>query len=298
MKKLSILILCLVLLVGMVPFASAYSLPKIVDAANVLSNEQEEMLAQKAEQIAQKYGMDVVIVIVDSLGYKTAEQYADDYFDNKGYGIGTKFSGTLFLLSMEYRDWAISTCGDSIYALTDYGIELLFESCKDQLSKNNYYKAFDIYLDQIDGFYKAYKDGNPIDGYHDSDVDDYIIYDPNDSDGVVHYKEKPTARDMIRMVVVSLLIGLAIGGVTLYSLRSNMNTFAPQSNATSYIPFGGYRLTVRKDTHLYSNVSKIPRQTSSSSSSYSYSRSRHRGGGSSVHRSSSGRRHGGRSGKF
>lgn len=295
MKKLSILILCLLLVIGMIPFASAYSNPKIVDEAGVLTDGQEDALEEEAQRIANEYGMDVVIVIVWSLDGKTAEAYADDYFDYNDYGIGSKHSGTLFLLSLDYCDWAISTCGDSIYALTDYGIELLFESCKDQLSNDNYYKAFDIYLDQIEGFYQAYKDGNPIDGYHDSDVDDYIIYDPNDSAGVVHYKEKPTTGNIIRMVVISLLIGLAAGGITLYSLRSTMNTFAPQSNASSYIPDGGFRFTEKKDSHLYSNVSKIPRQSSSSSSS-SYSRSR--GGGSSIHRSSSGRRHGGRSGKF
>jgi uncharacterized protein len=270
-------------------------MPKIVDKYDLLTSAQEKALEEKAQEITQNHKMDVVIVVVWSLNGKTAEEYADDYFDNNGYGIGSKHSGTLFLLSMEYRDWAISTCGDSIYALTDYGIELLFESCKGYLSKDQYYKAFDVYLNQLDGFYRAYKEGNPIDGYHNRDVDDYIIYEPNNSAGTVHYRAKPTTWDMVRIIGISLVIGLVIGGIVLFSLRATMNTFAPQSNATSYIPAGGFRFTVRKDTHLYSNVSKVRRETSSSSSGgYSHSR----GGGSSIHRSSSGRSHGGRSGKF
>lgn len=292
MKRLLILILCLLLVCGMIPFSSAAS-PKVIDNAGLLTDSQRQKLEQKAQQIADEYDMDVVIVTVWSLNGKTAEAYADDYFDYNGYGIGRDFSGTLFLLSMEYRDWAISTSGDSIYALTDYGIELLFESCKDYLSDDNYYRAFDVYLDQLDGFYRAYEDGNPIDGYHDSDVDDYIIYDPNDSAGVVHYKEKPTTGDIIRMVVISLVIGLVIGGIVLYSLRKSMNTFTPQPNASSYIPSGGFRFTEKKDSHLYSNVSKIRRDSDSSGGS-----GRSFGGGSSIHRSSSGRSHGGRSGKF
>lgn len=295
MKKIIILTLCLLLIVGMIPQASASHPPRIVDGHNLLTDSQEQELEKKADRIAAKYKMDVVIVICWSLDGKTAEEYADDYFDYNDYGIGTAHSGTLFLLSMEYRDWAISTCGDSIYALTDYGIELLFESCKDYLSKAKYYTAFDVYLDQLDGFYHAYRDGNPIDGYHDADVDDYLIYDPNDSDGVLRYKEKPTTTDIIRMVLISLVIGLAIGGIVLYSLRKSMNTFTPQPNASSYIPNGGFRFTEKNDSHLYSNVSKILRQSSSSGG---YSSSRSRGGGSSIHRSSSGRRHGGRSGKF
>lgn len=294
MKRLVILILCLLLLMGMTPFASAYTSPRIVDKAGILSESQEVALEKKAQQIAEKYQMDVVIVIVQSLNGKTAEAYADDYFDYNGYGIGSNYSGTIFLLSMEYRDWAISTCGNSIYALTDYGIELLFESCKDDLSRNNYYKAFDIYLNQIDGFYRAYADGNPIDGYHDADVDDYIIYAPNASGGIVHYKYGRTGFDILRMVAISLAIGLVVGGLALRYLRNSMNTFAFQSNASSYIPNGGLRFTQKKDTLLYSNVSKI-RISSDSESSFG---GRSSGGGSSIHRSSSGRSHGGRSGKF
>ncbi len=291
MKKLLILILCMLLVCGMIPSALAES-PKIVDEAGLLTNSQRAQLEEKAQQIADKYDMDVVIVTVWSLDGKSAEEYADDYFDYNGYGIGSDFSGSLFLLSMEYRDWHISTCGNSIYALTDYGIERLFESCKGYLSDDNYYRAFDVYLDHLSGFYQAYQDGRPIDGYHDSDIDDYIIYDPNDSDGVVQYKEKPTTGDLIRMVVVGLLVGLAVGAVVLLIMRSKMNTFKPQRNASSYIPAGGYRLILRRDVFLYSNVTKTRRESSSGSGS------RSRGGGSSVHRSSSGRSHGGRGGKF
>lgn len=289
MKKILSLILCLLLAVGMIPFAQA-STPKVIDDAGLLTDSQRQKLEEKAQQIADEYDMDVVIVTVWSLNGKSAEAYADDYFDDNGYGIGSDYSGTLFLLSMKYRDWAISTCGDSIYALTDYGIELLFESCKDYLSDDDYYRAFDVYLDQLAGFYRAYEDGNPIDGYHNSDVDDYIIYDPNDSAGVLHYDQKPTTADLIRMVVIGVVVGLAIGALVLLVMRGSMNTFRPQRNASSYIPDGSFRLTQSRDVFLYSNVTKTRRESSSSGGS--------RGGGSSIHRSSSGRSHGGRSGKF
>lgn len=291
MKKLLILTLCLLLFVGMIPHSFASDPPKIVDHFDLLTETQEEDLEEKARKIADEYDMDVVIVIVWSLDGKSAEAYADDYFDYNGYGIGEDYSGTLFLLSMEYRDWAISTCGDSIYALTDYGIERLFESCKGYLSEDNYYKAFDVYLNQLDGYYRAYENGKPIDGYHNSDVDDYIIYDPNNTDGTVYYKRKPAVGDIVRMVVVGIAVGLAIGGLVLWGLRAGMNTFRAQRNASSYIPAGSFHMTQRRDVFLYSNVSKVRRQSSSGSG-------HSRGGGSSTHRSSSGRRHGGRSGKF
>ena len=141
------------------------------------------------------------------------------------------------------------------------------------------------------------EDGNPVDGFHDWDNDDYIIYDPNDSGGTVHYYPKPTAGDIIKMVLISLVAGLVAAAIFLGIMRANFNTFRQQSNASSYLGSQGFRLTRKQDTFLYSNVSKTLRETTSSSGGSS-SRSSFRGGGSSTHRSSSGRSHGGRSGKF
>jgi uncharacterized protein len=135
-----------------------------------------------------------------------------------------------------------------------------------------------------------------VDGNHDSDVDDYIIYDPNDSGGIVHYDPQPTAGDIVRMVLISLVIGIIAGAIVLAIMRGDMNTFRAQPNASNYIGSGGFRLSVRKDNFLNSKVSKTLRETTSSSSGGSSFSSR--GGGSSFHRSSSGRSHGGRSGKF
>lgn len=296
MKKLLTILLCAALLLCLCPAADASS-PKIVDQADLLTDSEEQMLEQKAQALADEYDMDVVIVTVWSLNGKSAEAYADDYFDYNGYGIGSDHSGILFLLSMEYRDWAISTCGESIYAMTDYCIETLFESIKSYLSRDNYYAAFDTYLTNLGYYFDAYEDGNPVDGFHDWDSDDYIIYDPNDSGGTVHYDPKPTAGDIIKMVLISLVAGLVAAAIFLGIMRFNANTFRQQPNASSYLGSQGFRLTRKQDTFLYSNVSKTLRETTSSSGGSS-SRSSFRGGGSSTHRSSSGRSHGGRSGKF
>jgi uncharacterized protein len=295
MKKLLSFLLCTALVLALIPGAAATT-PKIVDDANLLTTSEEQSLESIAQQLTDKYQMDVVIVTVDSIGFKSAEAYADDYFDYNGYGIGDDYSGMLFLLSMEYRDWAISTCGETIYALTDYGIETLFESIKGYLSNDNYYQAFYYYLLNLEYYFDAYRENRPVDGYHDSDVDDYIIYDPNDSGGIVHYDPHPTAGDIVRMVLISLVIGIIAGAIVLAIMRGDMNTFRAQPNASNYIGSGGFRLSVRKDNFLNSKVSKTLRETPSSSSGGSSFSSR--GGGSSFHSSSSGRSHGGRSGKF
>ena len=42
-------------------------------------------------------------------GGKTAEAYADDYYDYNGYGYGENDDGLLLLVSMGEREWAITT---------------------------------------------------------------------------------------------------------------------------------------------------------------------------------------------
>lgn len=291
MKKYLSILLCAAFLLCLAPHAMAQS-PKIVDDADLLSSSEEEKLEEKAQQLVDKYEMDVVIVTVWSLDGKSAQAYADDYFDYNGYGIGPDYSGVLFLLSMEYRDWAISTCGETIYALTDYGIETLFESCKSYLGNDQYYYAFDRYLDELPTYFDAYENGSPIDGFHYNDYDDYTIYDPDNSGETVYYDPQPDAADVVKMVLIALMIGIAAASVTLLIMRMNMNTFRQQSNATTYLPSGAFHLTHNQDVFLYSRVTKTRRDTDSSGGS------RRSGGGSSTHRSSSGRSHGGRSGKF
>ena len=85
--------------------------PLLVDDAGLLTEEESSALLNKLEDISQKYENEVGIVTVNSLGGKTAEAYADDYYDYNGYGYGENDDGLLLLISMGEREWAISTYG-------------------------------------------------------------------------------------------------------------------------------------------------------------------------------------------
>lgn len=286
MKKITSLFLCLILVAALaVPVLAAG--PKIVDRADLLTQDQKASLEAKAQAIADQYGMDVVIVTVYDTEGTDVTTYADDYYDENGYGIGPDYSGVLFLLSMEDRRWAISTCGDAIYALTDYGIEELFGYIRSDLGSNRFYEAFDTYLDRLPEFFQAYKDGSPIDGRPNQGGDGPGYIDPADRDNVVYYDPEPGAMDYIRIVAVALLIGAAVGGIAILIMRSQMNTARAQRTAGSYLVSGSYQLRRAQDIFLYSRVTKTPRPKSNSG-----------GGGSSTHSSSMGRSHGGRSGGF
>ena len=123
MKRILILLLCFVLICPLMTVQAA--MPKIIDDAGLLWYEEAELLESMAQDIVEEYGMDVVILTVNSTNGTYIETFADDFYDYNGYGIGEDASGVLLVLAMDTREWAISTCGDAIYAITDFGVQAL-----------------------------------------------------------------------------------------------------------------------------------------------------------------------------
>ena len=257
------------------PSVSAAGLPLIIDDAAILSSSEEASMTAEAEALQKQYGMDIVILTVDSLNGRTMEAFADDYYDSNGYGD----DGVILVLAMQEREWYISTCGDGIYALTDFGIGELGDGMLPYLSAGDYGEAFSVYLQSLPQYFDAFRSGTPIDGYADYSGDYYH----GAQEEIIYYEDSGPS------ILLSMIIGLIVAGITILIMRGSMNSKRPQSGAGSYIKSGSYHLRTQQDLFLYSNISKIRRQENNSSSG---------GGGSSVHRSGGGRRHGGGGGKF
>ena len=279
MKRIVTLLICFALLCPLMTVSAA--MPRIIDDANLLLYGEMSLLEEEANRIAEEYGMDVVILTVEDFYGVSAsiEVFADNFYDNNGYGIGENASGVLLVLSMDTREWAISTCGDAIYAITDFGIQALFEDMAPHLSEDNYFDAFDTYLEVLPYYFEAYENGTPIDGWAGNYQGPGSVESGTRED-VVYYTSEPP-------YWASPIIGAAIAGIVVLIMRSSMNTKRPQRSAAGYLNRDSYQLRRHQDIFLYSQVSKTRKQTQSSS-----------GGGSSVHHSSGGRSHGGGHGRF
>lgn len=282
-KRRFVFFMCLLLLFSLAAnaFAQESTLPLVIDGARLLDSIQEQSLEESAKALRDRYQMDVVILTLNSLDGKTPQEYADDFYDYYGYGIGEKKSGMLFLLSMQERDWYISTCGDAIYALTDYGIQQVGNAAVEYLSQGDYYSAFVVYLNTLESYLRAFQNGSPIDGYADYSGSYYH----GDREHVVYYNQPYTPNLMI-----SIGVGLLISTITLLCMRGAMNTKRVQRSASEYMVAGSYNLRTQRDIFLYSRVSKTRRESDSGGHGG--------GGGSSVHHSSGGHSHGGGGGKF
>lgn len=239
---------------------------RLVDAANLVSDEYEGDLRKRLDEISEKWQCNVVILTVYSHS-GPIQDYADDYFDYNGFGADYNDSGILFMLSMEDREWAISTKGKAIGAFTDYGQEHMVDNMLSDLGDGYYYSAFDTYIDTADRYLELYESGEP--------------YDVN--------SRKYTQDEFNTGLVICIILGFILAFLPLGVMISSLKTVHWNQSASGYQSHSGIHLNVHRDQYIRSSVTKtaIPKDNGRSS-----------GGGSSVHTSSSGGSHGGSHGHF
>lgn len=243
-------------------------LPRLVDKADLLSASEEEELLGLLDEISERQQVDVVVITTDTLEGYSAMAYADDIFDYCGYGFGANRDGVLLLVSMEDRDWWISTCGYGITAFTDAGIENLSEMFLPYLSDGDYFKAFKTYAEQCDNYITQAKVGEPYD--------------------VGNLPKAPF--NIGKVAGISVIAGLAVGLIVVLIMRGQLKSVRLKGSASDYTCPGSLRILDRHENFRTKTVTRIKKPEPSRSSGG--------GGGSSTHTSSSGTTHGGGGGKF
>lgn len=261
MKK-RILSLCALFLVLCLTCSAYAAEPgeRLVDDADLLTSQEEQYLRNRLNEISDQYNLDVVIVTIESLYGESAQSYADDYYDYNGY----RPDGILLLVSIQDRYWAISTTGYGITAFTDAGLAYLEDQFIDDLSDGAYSDAFQTFAQTCEELIIQAQSGRPYD--------------------VGNLPKAPF--QPVKSLLISLLIGLVAALIVTGIMAGQLKTVRPKGSATDYVRSGSMELTRSADLFLYRRVDRQRRQTSNSS------------GGSSVHTGSSGRSHGGRSGRF
>jgi uncharacterized protein len=243
-------------------------LPLLVDGADVLSGDEEASIAARLGEVSDEWDADVVVVSVESLGSRTATQFAEEFFfygpsredpsapasgGEAGYGRGAGRSGLFLVASMADRDWAIATHGEAIDVFTDARQDRIMSQVRPWMTGGDWGRAFREFADQAG---EAYRDD---------------------------------ARFPLAMVLlVALAAGLvgAFGPVTVW--RRQLKSVQPAVAAREYLDRGSVVLAGSSDRMVSQHTSVI--DTSSSSAGGR--------GGSSTHIGAGGSRFGGSSGKF
>ncbi|MCM1257700.1 MAG: TPM domain-containing protein [Roseburia sp.] len=241
---------------------------RLVDGADLLSASEEAELSDLLNEISERQQVDIVVVTADSLEGESPRDYADDFYDYNDYGFGEEKDGILFLISMEERDWYISTAGYGITAVTDAGLDYMSEEFLPYLSDGEYARAFQIFARQCDDYITQAREGTPYD--------------------IDNVPDEPFSP--LGTLGIALAAGFVTALIVTGVMRHGLHSVRSQSSADDYVKRDSLRLTKDYELFLYRNVTRRERPKQNTSSG--------RSGGSTTHVSSSGRSHGGGGGKF
>ncbi len=151
MRRINVLglvltVLFIILAAGMPVMAA--DAPLVVDLANEFSADDIQRLEQMAAKTGAKYNMDLVIVTTRDTGGASSMEFADDFFDYNGYGVGDTRDGVLFLIDFANRQTWISTSGNAIEKLTDARIEDILDDvyAGNKMASGDYAGAAEAFL--------------------------------------------------------------------------------------------------------------------------------------------------------
>ena len=272
---LPVLALCfLVLLMSFSEPVSAAGGASVSDRARLLTLDERERLEEMAEELAEEYGYDLLLVTTDDAGGATARDYADEFYEE--YATGD--DGAVYLIDMDNREIYISTSGRMRYILNDDRIEELLDACYNRVREGDYAGGFSKMLEKTERFLEAGVEKG--------------TYTVDEVTGERHRYRAPnriSGMEALIALAAAVISGGALFGTVSgrYQMKRGSDSYAWQENCR-------LRLQGKQDTLVNRVVTRrrIPRPSSTGSGGGSG------GSRSTVHTSSSGRSHGGGGRKF
>lgn len=247
-------------------------LPLVVDTAGVLDPAFVSSLNQQADILSEKYGCDVAAVLIASTGGQDIQAFTDDFYDYNCYGYGQSDSGIMFCVAVQDRAFAISTYGPAAYTFSDYGQSYMDEAYLPYLRNSDWGSAISAYYsacEQLLEYERA--NGRPYDIYSAEEADENLLGG---------------------QILLSVLAGFVAAFIPIGSMKRKMLNVRKQTDASDYVRRDSFRLSYRNDRYITSRISKVPKPRDNDDTRNGG------GGGTTFHVSSSGRSHGGHSGRF
>lgn len=299
MKKIKGIMICLLICTFLVMGSMAVwadqtgavsGQPRVFDQAGLFSETEIIQLEEKIAQCRKSTKMDVVIVSAYADGERSAEEYADDYYDYGGFGVGKKASGVLLLYYMDGPgqlggECYISTAGTMINMLTDERIESILDDVYGDLGNRDFAGATEHFLEDV----KAYvKEGVESGQY---------TYD-RDTGEIVRYHSIRLYEVAIAMVIAGILAGsVCLDIKKRYAMKQSSREVSNSLQAYRADCAFCFSVAGDKMVNKYVRSVPIPRNTSSGSGGRGHSGSSS-AGRSTIHTSSSGSSHGGGGRRF
>ena len=256
---------------------------QVIDDAQLFTNTEVSKMEEIISRIENKHQVDMVVLSTEDtpLDYSTdmrrVREYADNFYDNGGYGMGEDKSGMLILLDMNNRTVWLSTGGVMFEYINDSREEDILDRAFVYLPRGDYGDAIIAALSRVEYYMnKGRAEGT-------------FLYDEVTGERLSGIYNALTSSELLLAAgaggAAALVLFLCVSGS--YNLKGSTYTYDQAANTS---------ITLTRDEECYVRqfVNRVPRSTGSHGPRSGGGRS----GGSGVHRSSGGIRHGGGGRRF
>ena len=220
-----------------------------VDSAEVLTTDELESLKSKLAQISDENNIDVGVVTIDCLGGKSAQEFANDLFEQNKFGKGENRDGILLLVATEDREWAMSTHGSAKEAFNEEGLDFISGEFLQYLAEDDYYSAFENFANNARELGAMYVLGDPYGEEEYVDDENYPV------DENIVEEEKGINNEV--WIPLSIVMGCAISLVIMMMYKSQLKSVKSESRADDYLM--DMKLVKSQDIFLYRTVTRTMR---------------------------------------
>lgn len=277
--------LMLLLAIAMLFCSCALADVQVIDDAHLFSASEIESISDVIDRIERNHQMDMVVLTTTNTPTDYSESlyrvrdYADDFYDQGGYGMGEDFSGMLFLIDMNNRVMWISTGGVMIEYINDSREEAILDAAEMYVRNGMYGTAAQRAMEQTECFLiKGREEGT-------------FLYDEATGKRLGGIYNALTSAEM----GVGLIAGVIAAAIMLFSVKGS---YSLSGSTYSYDLEGNSSVVLTQDEKRYLRQHVTRRARTTSTSSGGRSGGSGFSGGSGVHRSSAGRSHGGGGRRF
>ena len=264
---------------------------KVFDDGELLTDDEEAKLQELCIETAKETELDIIVVTIDDLGYKSTVAYADDFYDEGMYGYEFEYgSGVLFLIyedaDSDEGEVYISTAGLGILYIDDYDVDdILDAGWTDFAYDYEYYDCFEKMInktaDIVEDFEHLRGTDKVLEDWYDGE---YRYYE----EFVRDYDAVGKNPNFFGSFIMCAGIAVFVGGIAILSMNSSYSIKKISVSGGTYFKKNSFKMNANYDNFIRTDVSRVRIESRSSGGGGGGRRS-----GGSSHRSSGGRSHGG-----
>lgn len=236
-KRLFSLLLALLLcaLFVLPAFAADTTHPlRLIDKVGLLSSQDKAKIIARLDEVSEENDFDVAIVIApaEEVGSQT-KSYADRYYVENGYGMGSDASGILLVISPngDRVNYAYTTFGKDSKPFDEDAFDRLDDAFLPALRERDYTASCLAFAETCGGI--AESGGIPV----------------------------------VAWIIISLIAGALLSFLIPMSvLKGQLKSVRMQNAASSYVRANSMQLTQERDLFLYRNVTRTARPKNNSGS--------------------------------